>query len=160
MRPEFAAPRREVVAQVLDCAPAVSRRSYADLQRQWLQRPVGKATSPSNSPRRRPGLEEHRFVDETASAMRRGPILPLIAGDKIRENVGVIGGLVEAVSQLECATAGGSESGPTVLALDLPRANGIGRPHAPPGAKPDIGAAGATDIGSRSSPRMQRGVHA
>jgi hypothetical protein len=41
-----------------------------------------------------PDLEEHRFVDETANAMRRGRFLLLIAGDGIREDVGAIAELI------------------------------------------------------------------
>jgi len=87
--------RRKVVAQVLDYAQAVSRWSYSDLQRQVAAATGRKGNVPYELAKSQvPGLEEHRFVDETASAMRRGRFLLLIAGDGIREDVGAIAELI------------------------------------------------------------------
>ena len=87
--------RREVVAQVLHYAQAISRWSYSDLQRQ-----VSMATGrPGNAPYElvkasHPNLNEHEFVDATAAAMRSGKFLLLIAGDGIREDVGAMTELI------------------------------------------------------------------
>lgn len=87
--------RREVVAQVLDYARAISRWSYSDLQRQ-----VAAATGrPGNVPfevaqTAIPGLIEQQFVDATFAAIRSGRFLLLIAGDGIREDVGSMAQLI------------------------------------------------------------------
>ncbi len=87
--------RREVVAQVLHYAQAISRWSYSDLQRQ-----VSIATGRTgNAPYElvkasQPDLIEHEFVDATAAALRSGRFLLLIAGDGIREDVGAMAELI------------------------------------------------------------------
>lgn len=87
--------RREVVAQVLDYARAISRWSYSDLQRQ-VANATGRA---GNVPyelakTRHSDLVEHDFVDAAAAAMRAGRFLLLIAGDGIREDVGAMAELI------------------------------------------------------------------
>lgn len=87
--------RREVVAQVLHYAQAISRWSYSDLQRQ-----VSMATGlTGNTPYElvkasQLDLVEHEFVDATAAALRSGKFLLLIAGDGIREDVGGMAELI------------------------------------------------------------------
>jgi hypothetical protein len=87
--------RRKVVAQVLDYARAISRWSYADLQRQ-----VASARGePGNVPfalaqQQESSLIEHQFVDSVANALKAGRFLLLIAGDGIREDVGAITELI------------------------------------------------------------------
>lgn len=93
--------RREVVAQVLHYAQAVSRWSYSDLQRQ-----VSMATGlTGNVPydlakSKHPELVEHDFVDATAAALRAGRFLLLIAGDGIREDVGAMAELINSNAAL------------------------------------------------------------
>lgn len=89
--------RRKVVAQVLDYARAISRWSYADLQRQ-----VSMATREAgNVPYQRAldvgcTLPEHHFADAVTRNMRAGRFLLLIAGDGIREDVS---GLAELINR-------------------------------------------------------------
>lgn len=87
--------RRKVVAQVLDYARAISRWSYSDLQRQVAAATGKKGNVPFELAKAHvPTLDEHRFVDETAMAMRNGRFLLLIAGDGIREDVGALAELI------------------------------------------------------------------
>ncbi len=87
--------RRKVVAQVLDYARAISRWTYSDLQRQVAMATGLQGNVPFELARERmPGLQEQRFVDQTASAMRQGRFLLLIAGDGIREDVGALTELI------------------------------------------------------------------
>jgi hypothetical protein len=87
--------RRKVVAQVLDYARAITRWSYADLQRRVAMATGQKGNVPFELVRRSaPELSEHQFVDATAAAMRSGRFLLLIAGDGIREDVGAMAELV------------------------------------------------------------------
>jgi hypothetical protein len=80
--------RRKVVAQVLDYARALSRWSYSDLQRQVSQATGRTGNVPFDLAKELiPELDERRFVDETAAAMRQGRFLLLIAGDGIREDI-------------------------------------------------------------------------
>src|SRR5829696_1749125 len=87
--------RRKVVAQVLDYARAISKWSYADLQRQ-----VSIATGKQgNLPFERaqavnPTLVEHHFADAVMRTLRSGRFLLLIAGDGIREDVGALAELI------------------------------------------------------------------
>ena len=82
---------------ILDYARAISRWSYADLQRQ-----VAIATgSKGNVPVERvaaaaSGLSESRFVDAVSASLRSGRFLMLIAGDGIRED---ISGMVELINR-------------------------------------------------------------
>ncbi|MBP7914149.1 MAG: hypothetical protein KAZ63_02290 [Vitreoscilla sp.] len=87
--------RRKVVAQVLDYARAISRWTYSDLQRQVAAATGRRGNVPYELVKERvPGLDEHRFVDETSAAMRQGRFLLLIAGDGIREDVGALAELI------------------------------------------------------------------
>ena len=87
--------RREVVAQVLDYARAISRWSYSDLQRQVAAATGRKGNIPFELAQACiPDLKEHQFVDDTFSAMRSGRFLLLIAGDGIREDVGSMAQLI------------------------------------------------------------------
>jgi hypothetical protein len=87
--------RRKVVAQVLDYVRAISRWSYADLQRQVSAATGIKGNVPFElAKKHNPELEEHRFVDETHAAIRAGRFLLIIAGDGIREDVGAITQLI------------------------------------------------------------------
>ena len=87
--------RRKVVAQVLDYARAITRWSYSDLQRQVAAATGRKGNVPFElAVAAVPGLEEHKFVDAAASAMRQGRFLLLIAGDGIREDVGALAELI------------------------------------------------------------------
>ena len=80
--------RRKVIAQILDYARAVSRWSYADLQRQVAAATGRKGNVPFEAARElQPDLEEAAFVDATARALREGRFLLLIAGDGIREGI-------------------------------------------------------------------------
>jgi hypothetical protein len=76
------------VAQALDYARAISRWSYSDLQRQVSQATGRTGNVPFDLAKELiPDLDERRFVDETAAAMRQGRFLLLIAGDGIREDI-------------------------------------------------------------------------
>ena len=87
--------RRKVVAQVLDYARAISRWSYADLQRRVAKATGRKDNAPFELVRSaHPEVSEADFVDATSNAMRSGRFLLLIAGDGIREDVGAIGELI------------------------------------------------------------------
>ncbi|GIK48236.1 MAG: hypothetical protein BroJett013_09330 [Alphaproteobacteria bacterium] len=87
--------RREVVAQVLDYARAISRWSYSDLQRQVAHATGRTGNVPYELAKaQHPKLIEHDFVDATAAAMRAGRFLLLIAGDGIREDVGAMAELI------------------------------------------------------------------
>ena len=80
--------RRKVIAQILDYARAVSRWSYADLQRQVASATGRKGNVPFEVARElQPELDEAAFVDATARALREGRFLLLIAGDGIREGI-------------------------------------------------------------------------
>ncbi len=93
--------RREVVAQVLDYARAISRWSYSDLQRQVAMARRRTGNVPYELVQGA-GAEvlEHDFVDATASALRAGRFLLLIAGDGIREDVGALSELINNNSAL------------------------------------------------------------
>jgi hypothetical protein len=87
--------RREVVAQVLDYARAISRWSYSDLQRQVTRARGGEGNVPFELTRKdHPSVNEQQFVDAASIAMRSGRFLLLIAGDGIREDVGAIAELI------------------------------------------------------------------
>lgn len=87
--------RREVVAQVLDYARAISRWSYADLQRQVCASLGRQGNLPYELVKAVvPDLNEQRFVDDTARAMRAGKFLLMIAGDGIRDGVEAIAELI------------------------------------------------------------------
>lgn len=87
--------RREVVAQVLDYARAISRWSYSDLQRQVAHATGRTGNVPYELAKtQHPELIEHDFVDATGAAMRAGRFLLLIAGDGIREDVGAMAELI------------------------------------------------------------------
>lgn len=87
--------RREVVAQVLHYAQAVTRWSYADLQRQVSAATRETGNVPFERARRlRPDLAEARFIDATARAMKAGRFLLVIAGDGIREDVSALTQLI------------------------------------------------------------------
>ena len=87
--------RREVVAQVLDYARAISRWSYSDLQRQVSAASGRTGNAPYELVKtRHPDLVEHEFVDAAAAALRSGRFLLLIAGDGIREDVGALSELI------------------------------------------------------------------
>ena len=76
------------MAQALDYARAISRWSYSDLQRQVSQATGRTGNVPFDLAKELiPDLDERRFVDETAAAMRQGRFLLLIAGDGIREDI-------------------------------------------------------------------------
>src|SRR5690606_32691696 len=98
--------RREVVAQVLHYAQAISRWTYADLQREVTAaaRDAGEATQdnvPFDLVRDRHGeLAEQEFVDATGAAMRRGKFLLLIAGDGMHEDVGAMAELINSNAAL------------------------------------------------------------
>ncbi len=110
--------RRKVVAQVLDYARAVSAWSYADLQRQVSAATERTGNVPYSLVKATaPDLEEHRFVDATSRAMRRGRLQLIIAGDGIREDVSAITDLVNrnassafAFSMIEVALYGFGET--------------------------------------------------
>nr|WP_299242955.1 hypothetical protein [uncultured Halomonas sp.] len=89
--------RRKVIAQILDYARAVSRWTYADLQRQVASATGLKGNVPFEAARRlQPDLDEAVFVDAAARALREGRFLLLIAGDGIREG---ISGMAELVTR-------------------------------------------------------------
>ena len=80
--------RRQVIAQILDYARAVSAWGYADLQRRIAASTGRKGNAPFDAARDlAPDLDEASFVDATARALREGRFLLLIAGDGIREGV-------------------------------------------------------------------------
>ena len=87
--------RRKVVAQILDYARAVSRWTYADLQRQVAAASGRKGNVPFEAAKTLdPALDEAVFVDATARALREGRFLLLIAGDGIRDGVSGITDLI------------------------------------------------------------------
>ena len=87
--------RRKVVAQILDYARAISRWTYADLQRQVAAASGRKGNVPFEAAKGlAPDLDEAVFVDATARALREGRFLLLIAGDGIREGVSGITDLI------------------------------------------------------------------
>lgn len=87
--------RRKVVAQILDYARAISRWTYADLQRQVAAASGRKGNVPFEVAKAlAPDLDEAVFVDATARALREGRFLLLIAGDGIREGVSGITDLI------------------------------------------------------------------
>jgi hypothetical protein len=87
--------RRKVVAQILDYARAISRWTYADLQRQVAAATGRKGNVPFEAAKAlAPDLDEAVFVDATARALREGRFLLLIAGDGIREGVSGITDLI------------------------------------------------------------------
>jgi hypothetical protein len=89
--------RRKVVAQTLDYARAISKWSYADLQRQVSAATGRKGNLPFELARAvEPEITEHRFADAVTRALRDGRFLLLIAGDGIREDVG---GMAELVNR-------------------------------------------------------------
>ena len=80
--------RRKVVAQVIDYARAVARWSYADLQRQVAIATKQTGNVPFELVRAvQNDVEEQRFVDAAARAMRAGRFQLIVAGDGIREDV-------------------------------------------------------------------------
>ena len=80
---------------MLDYARAISRWTYSDLQRQVAMATGLGGNVPFELTRQRmPDLQEQRFVDQTAAAMRQGRLLLLIAGDGIREDVGALTELI------------------------------------------------------------------
>ncbi len=88
--------RREVVAQTLHYASALSGWSYADLQRQ-VAAAVGKQGNiPFELVQKHAGgrLREQEFVDAVTRSLREGRFLILIAGDGIREGVQALTDLV------------------------------------------------------------------
>lgn len=87
--------RREVVAQMLDYARALTRWSYSDLQRQVSARLNETGNVPFQRVQRlHPAIDEASFVDSTAQALRSGRFLMIIIGDGIREDVGAIAELI------------------------------------------------------------------
>lgn len=80
--------RREVVAQTLDYVSAVSKWSYADLQRQVSAAVGQKENVPFLLARRHQSkLNEAQFIDSVAKSLREGRFLLLLVGDGIREGV-------------------------------------------------------------------------
>lgn len=93
--------RREVVAQVLHYAQAISRWSYSDLQRQVSIARGATGNAPFELVRTdHSDLVESEFVDATAAALRSGRFLLLIAGDGIREDVGAMAELINSNAAL------------------------------------------------------------
>lgn len=93
--------RREVVAQVLHYAQAMSRWSYSDLQRQVSIARGQTGNVPFELVRtNQPNLVEAEFVDATAAALRSGRFLLLIAGDGIREDVTAMAELINSNAAL------------------------------------------------------------
>lgn len=87
--------RREVVAQIIDYARALTRWSYSDLQRQVCARTSEKGNVPFHRARAmRPELDESVFIDATARCLRSGRFLMLIVGDGIHEDIESIAELV------------------------------------------------------------------
>lgn len=87
--------RRKVVAQVLDYARAISKWSYADLQRQVSIATGKQGNIPFELARSvNPDLVEHHFADAVVRTLRAGRFLLLIAGDGIREDVGALADLI------------------------------------------------------------------
>ncbi len=81
--------RRKVVAQALDYVSAISKWSYADLQRQVSIATGKQGNVPFDAVRQHCGdeLGESAFVDAVSRSLREGRFLVLIAGDGIREGV-------------------------------------------------------------------------
>ncbi|WP_166802169.1 hypothetical protein [Microvirga pakistanensis] len=80
---------------MLDYARAISRWSYADLQRQVSMAPSRHGNIPFEFAKAvNPTLVEHQFADAVVRTMRSGRILLLIAGDGIREDVGALAKLI------------------------------------------------------------------
>lgn len=101
--------RREVIAQVLHYAQAISRWTYSDLQREATRAAKKMGNLPpdfaGNAPyelakANHPELIEHEFVDATAAAMAAGKFLLLIAGDGIREDVAGMAELINTNAAL------------------------------------------------------------
>ncbi len=87
--------RRKAVAQILDYAKELGKWSYSDLQREVSAR----TGIPGNFlfervKRHCPELLEHQFIDAVTRGLRGGRFLLLLAGDGIREDVQVLGSLL------------------------------------------------------------------
>jgi hypothetical protein len=93
--------RREVVAQILDYAQALSTWSYEDLERQ-ISRALRRSGTLFDLVRNAyPGTDEAQFVDQVQQSLRRGRFLLLIVGDGIREGANAIANFLETVGSLE-----------------------------------------------------------
>ena len=83
------------MAQVLDYARAISRWSYADLQREVCAALGRQGNVPYHLAKAVfPDRNEQRFIDDTAKAMRSGKFLLIIAGGGIRDGVEAITDLI------------------------------------------------------------------
>ena len=93
--------RRKVVAQILDCARALVRWSYSDLQRQVATAVGRKGNIPFELARSAdPDLIEHQFVDAVTRNLRGGRFLLIVAGDGIREDIAALAELISRNSAL------------------------------------------------------------
>lgn len=81
--------RRKVVAQALDYVSAISKWTYADLQRQVSIATGKQGNVPFEAVRKHCGddVNECEFIDAVGRSLREGRFLVLIAGDEIREGV-------------------------------------------------------------------------
>lgn len=78
--------RRKVVAQVLDYARALTRWTYADLQRQVCAAAGKSGNLPFEAAKLvRPDLEEAQFVDATTRSLRKGRFPPSSRYDDLPE---------------------------------------------------------------------------
>jgi hypothetical protein len=87
--------RREVVAQTLDYVAALSRWSYADLQRQVSAALKQTGNVPFDLVRKHGHkVREQDFVDGVSRSLQEARILVLIAGDGVREGLQSITDLI------------------------------------------------------------------
>ncbi len=78
--------RRQVVAQIMDYAAAISRWTYKDLQ-DAVKRAGGPADLVTLMANADENFDEARFIDAVTKNLSRGRILLLIVGDGIQEGV-------------------------------------------------------------------------
>jgi hypothetical protein len=88
--------RREVIAQTLDYASALSRWDYASLAAAVEQATGQKDSTPFALVKaQHPELDEATFIDALSRNLRDGRFLLVVAGDGIKENVEQITDLVQ-----------------------------------------------------------------
>lgn len=98
--------RREVVAQTLDYASALSNWTYSDLQREVRVARKAEGNLPFDLVKRaHPELEEPAFIDAVSRNLREGRFLLIVAGDGIREDVERITSMVQRNAALGFAFA-------------------------------------------------------
>jgi hypothetical protein len=118
---------RDVISRLLDCARAITRWTYADLQRQVAKRAVPAGGTPYDLVRDAGhDVLEPVFADRVSRSLREGRFLLLIAGDGLHAGAGAFAELINHQSAMAfsfglfdvalCPTEGGIAIQPRVLA--------------------------------------------